>query len=42
TVNSTLINKSSPHPRSRTTPSGGKIMAKITLKISENVRAILD
>ncbi|CAG8699186.1 751_t:CDS:1, partial [Gigaspora rosea] len=39
-VNRILITKSSPHPRSSTTPSGGKMMAKITLKISENVIAI--
>lgn len=33
-VNRMLIRRSAPHPRSRKTPRGGKIMARMILKIS--------
>lgn len=33
-VNRMLIRKSAPHPRSRKTPRGGRIMAKMILQMS--------
>lgn len=35
-----LIRRSAPHPRSRNTPSGGRIIAKMILQMSEAVNAI--
>jgi len=35
-----LMHKSAPKPRSKNTPIGGKMMAKITLQISDQVNAI--
>ena len=40
-VNRMLIHKSTPRPLSNNTPSGGKIIAKMTLQISDQVRGIL-
>lgn len=36
-----LIKREAAHPTSKKTPKGGNIKAKINLKISENVHAIL-
>ena len=33
-VNRMLIKRSAPHPRSRKTPSGGRMIARIILQIS--------
>lgn len=35
-----LMKKSAPHPLSKRTPTGGKMMAKKTLQISEQVSGI--
>lgn len=39
-VNKMLMKKSAQHPFSKKTPSGGKIIAKTTLQISEQVIGI--
>jgi len=36
-----LMRKSAPHPRSRKTPSGGRIMAKMILQMSLAVTAMV-
>ena len=40
-VKQMLIRKSAPHPRSRKTPRGGRMMAKMILQMSEAVKGIL-
>ena len=39
-VKAMFINKSIVHPTSKSTPNGGKITAKMNLKMSEHVRAM--
>jgi len=40
-VSAMLIRRSTPHPRSAKTPKGGRIIAKINLQMSMQVKAIL-
>lgn len=40
-VKQILINRSDPHPFSRKTPRGGRMIARMILQISEPVRGML-
>jgi len=40
-VRQILMSKSAPHPRSKNTPRGGKMKAKMILHMSDAVKAIM-